>query len=102
MSTLKRLILAAGLTVASTQAFTQGFDFCVAPPLPACMKDNTTFKSAGRQAACDDDVKRYVASLVTYRSCMYAAVGRTLSRSNEELAAFRCRAATGRNCPTSP
>lgn len=71
---------------------------CVKPGVPVCMDDTTTFVSADRMTACQQEVREYIDRTMDYLRCLNdenAATGRELSQNVER---FNCRLSGTRNC----
>lgn len=64
-----------------------GFNFCVAPPRPACVFE-TSNRAAG---ACDREVEAYVGVVFRYRECLEAESERAVRESNDVIDHWRCR-----------
>lgn len=71
---------------------------CVKPGVPVCMDDTTTFVSADRMTACQQEVREYIDRTMDYLRCLNeenATTGRELSQNVER---FNCRLSGTRNC----
>lgn len=75
-----------------------GFGFCAKPAMPACMVDESTFRSPQSIHACDKDAEAFVLGLAAYRACLLKASQRAMSQGNDALSAYRCRSGQGSRC----
>ena len=76
-----------------------GFHYCAPPSQPFCAGEEATFSRETTLAACTRSFNRYIDSVFVYRACLEKETKRAVAEANDELAAFKCRAAGRRHCP---
>jgi hypothetical protein len=77
-----------------------GFTFCGSSPSPPqCANAPETFSDDARTNACQDEISRYVATSIAYRSCMMQETQRAVLRMNSTVDRFKCGAKLKRPCP---
>lgn len=74
------------------------FDNCAPPVRPACLDNPKTFESDSAIRACESDMRRFIAYVHVYRSCMYRRIERVLQSTNAASALFKCRTSHQPDC----
>ena len=92
-------VLIGAPTGASAAETRRGFSFCASPFPPSCVDADSAYDSSARLKNCQDEISRYVASVLTYRACMQTETERAILETNTVVDRFKCGMAAKHRCP---
>ena len=75
-----------------------GLTYCSAPQPPACAEREESFARQTALDACNAAFRRYISSVLTYRTCVNRELTRVVTEANIASDRFNCRYAGRRNC----
>jgi hypothetical protein len=74
------------------------FGYCAPPAPPACANLEDTFAKQTTLDACNADFRRYINSVLVYRSCVNRELTRFIEEANAASDRFSCRSAGRAKC----
>ena len=78
----------------------RGFGFCASPLLPPqCVNAVEVYGDDARVKNCQDEISRYVATIVAYRQCTARQADILFLETNAVLDRFKCGVKLKRACP---
>jgi hypothetical protein len=96
------LAIAVGAAPADEADLSLGGFICVRPFAPACVNAPATYGAQENVASCQVEVERFVNATAAYRNCLQGQIAGAVSRVNDIVDRFRCRARLGACPPSSP
>jgi hypothetical protein len=101
---LKLALTFAGLigcaTIAGAQRapYAGSFGFCAPPAPPPCSNSEDTFAKQTALDACTVEFRRYINSVLIYRTCVNRELTRFIEEANAASDRFGCRSAGRAKC----
>ena len=94
------LLLLSSATLAGPLEAGRGFGFCASPLLPPqCVNAAEVYGDDARVKNCQDEISRYVATVVAYRQCTARQADQLFLETNAVLDRFKCGVKLKRACP---
>jgi len=75
-----------------------GFGYCAAPYPPGCINEAQVFVDFGRIKACQEEIRHYTATVISYRACLLRETERAVLQTNKIIDRFKCGTVARRPC----